>query len=361
MLLLLRRLGLCLSLLLFACAGQAQTINVAAVTRYWEITDGLRQDKPLTDQVWQEFLEIPGNKIYVRGIYSAADLVRYRKAIEVVYMPRYDSLRRARLQAKVWYYMMVNDYKEHEPEYRKLLASIKDNAVSLDLMYQKAYQYLPARNHTKVADLNIYYEALGNDATAQDEGLFYSLRAVRDANEAGAGILEGHEIHHKLRTGKNFGPIAPDDQGLMEIMFSIQNEGLADLIDKSVTVNMPGDPRGIREWALDPAPAFIHQMDSAVQARALGGPPATGRFYRRLSNGSNGHVPGFFMSGTIQRNGYVKQLIAAADDPFAFFYLYQKAARKDKTHPPRFSEAAMRYMKTLERKYAKARPATAGL
>lgn len=353
------RLGFCLGLLLATLAGRAQIINVEAVTRYWQITDALRQDKPLTDQVWQDFLEVPGNKIYVRGIYSAANLVAYRKAIEVVYMPRYDSLRRAKLEAKVWYYLLVNDYKEREPDYRKLAASMQLNAASRDLMYQKAYEYLPARNHTKVADLNIYYGALGNDATSQDEGLFYSLRAVRDANEAGAGILEGHEMHHKLRTGKDFGHIAPDDEGLMEIMFSIQNEGLADLIDKSVTMNMPGDPHGIREWALDPAPAFIHRMDSTIQARALGGAPATGRFYRRLSNGSNGHVPGFFMSGTIQKNGYTRQLIEKADDPFTFFYLYQKAARKDKTHPPRFSDASMRYIKALEQKYTKVRAGTA--
>ncbi|OGX81013.1 hypothetical protein BEN48_07610 [Hymenobacter glacialis] len=349
-----------LILLLAAGPAQAQTINVDAVTRYWEITDGLRKNEPLTDQMWQEFLEIPGNKIYVRGIYSAADLVRYRTAIEVVYMPRYDSLRRAKLDAKVWYYMMVNDYKEHEADYRQLVASVKDGAASRDLMYQKAYEYLPARNHTKADDLNIYYEALGNDATVQAEGIFYSLRAVRDANEAGASILQGHEMHHRLRTGKDFGTIAPDDQGLMEIMFSIQNEGIPDLIDKAVTIKMPGDPRGIREWIIDPAPAFIHQMDSSIQARALGGAPATGRFYRRLSNGSNGHLPGFFMSSTIKKNGYAKQMIDKADDPFAFFYLYQKAARKDKTHPPRFSDASMKYLKTLERKYTKSRPAVAG-
>ena len=93
--LLFRCFCLCACLLLITGAGRAQTINVDAVTRYWQITDGLRQNQPLTDQVWQEFLEIPGNKIYVRGIYSAADLVRYRKAIEVVYMPRFsgESLR----------------------------------------------------------------------------------------------------------------------------------------------------------------------------------------------------------------------------------------------------------------------------
>ena len=44
MLLLLRRLGFCLGLLLPALAGRAQTINVEAVTRYWQITDALRQN-----------------------------------------------------------------------------------------------------------------------------------------------------------------------------------------------------------------------------------------------------------------------------------------------------------------------------
>lgn len=353
-----RRFCFCVCLLLLvAGAGRAQTINVDAVTRYWEITDGLRQNRPLTDQVWQDFLEIPGNKIYVRGIYSAANLVAYRRAIEVVYMPRYDSLRQVKLQAKVWYYLMVNDYKEREAEYRNYVATVIKNPGALDLMYQYAYDYLPARAHTKVSNLQIYYEALGNDATAQTEGLFYSLRAVRDANEVKPGLMEGHEMHHQLRPSKDFGPIAADDEGLVEILSSMQNEGIADLVDKPLTMGMPGDPRGIRNWAIDPAPVFIHKMDSTIQARAIGGTPATGRYYRQLSNGSNGHLPGFFMSSTIKSNGYTKQLIATADDPFAFLYLYQKAAKKDKAHPPCFSAASIRYLKGLERKYTKPRPA----
>ena len=62
------------------------------------------------------------------------------------------------------------------------------------------------------------------------------------------------------------------------------------------------------------------------------------------------------MSSAIVRNGYGKQLILQSDDPFAFVYLYQKSAKKDKTPLPRFSEAAMRYLKELDRKYARPRP-----
>ena len=345
------------ALLLTFGVPHAQTINVDAVTRYWEITDGLRQNRPLTDQVWQDFLEIPGNKIYVRGIYSAANLVAHRRAIEVVYMPRYDSLRQAKLQAKVWYYLMMNDYKEREAVYRNYVATIVKNPKSLDLMYQYAYPYLPARARTKVPNLQIYYEALGNDATSQAEGYFYSLRAVLDANEVRFSLMEGHEMYHNLSLSKDLGPIAAEDKGLLEMMYSTQNEGVADLIDKPLTMAMPGDPRGIRAWAMEPASAFIHQLDSTIQARALGGAAATGRYYRQLSNGSNGHMPGFFMASTIKNNGCLKQLIVTSDDPFAFLYLYQKAANKDIAHPPCFSDASIRYLKQLERKYTKARPA----
>jgi hypothetical protein len=65
------------------------------------------------------------------------------------------------------------------------------------------------------------------------------------------------------------------------------------------------------------------------------------------------------MSSAIVRNGYGKQMIAQSDNPFAFVFLYQKAAMKDKTPMPRFSGESLRYLKALDRKYAKPRPAAA--
>ncbi|MGI4834992.1 MAG: hypothetical protein ACRYFK_16180 [Janthinobacterium lividum] len=38
-------------------------------------------------------------------------------------------------------------------------------------MYAYAYEFLPARNHNKVANLHLAYVALGNNATSQNEGI----------------------------------------------------------------------------------------------------------------------------------------------------------------------------------------------
>lgn len=355
------RLLLLLTGLLAASSGRAQTINTEAATAYWKLTDALRRNEPLTDQAWQRFLALPANKVYVGSIFGSdtTDLKAYRRAIEVVYMPRYDSLLQARLKARRWYYVLVNDYKQQEAAYQKLLAETVKSPAYLEKMYTYAYEYLPARNHTRVANLTLGYVAIGNDATSQREGIYFSLRAARDYGLVKPGILEAHEMHHQLRTGKDFGTVAPEDEGVLWALESAQIEGIADLTDKRVMLEQSADSAEIRDWLLKPGPGVVHKIDSTLQVQAAGRGATPLKFYRRLTGGSNGHLPGFFMAYTIHRNGLTKQLLAHADDPFAFALLYQKAAKKDKKHPPVFSEASVRYLKQLARKYAKPRPAPA--
>lgn len=288
---------------------------------------------------------------------DTTDLRAYRRAIEVVYMPRYDSLLQARLKAERWYYVLVNDYKQQELAYRKFLTETARNPAYLEKMYTYAYEFLPPRNRTRVADLTLGYVAIGNDATSQREGIYFSLRAARDYGNIKPGILEAHEMHHQLRTGKDFGTIAPEDMAVLWALQTAQIEGMADLIDKRVQVEQSADSTGIRDWLLKPGPSVVHKIDSTLLVQAAGGPATPLKFYRRLTNGSNGHLPGFFMAYTIYRQGLTKQLLDQANDPLAFALLYQKAARQDKQHSPVFSDASVRYLRQLARKYAKPRPA----
>ena len=355
------RLLLLLTLLLAASPGRAQTIDTEAATAYWKMTDALRRNEPLTDQAWQSFLELPSNKVYVRECFTGADdVTRYRRAMEVVYMPRHDSLLQAKLKAKSWYYVLLNDYKQHEQEYKNFLAEAVAKPAYLEKMYTYAYEYLPARNHTRVANLKLGYVALGNDATSQEEGIYYSLYAARHAALIRPGVLEAHEMHHQLISGdKLVSPALPGDEGLLWLLRMALIEGIADLTDKKVYVEQSADSTEIRDWALKPAPSTLHKLDSTMQVQAAGGSAAPLKFYRRLTNGSNGHVPGFFMAYTIYHNGLTKQMLDHANDPFAFALLYQKAAKKDKSHPPVFSDTSVRYLRQLARKYAKPQPAPA--
>lgn len=352
-------------LLLIARWAPAQSIHTEAAEAYWHLTDALRHDEPLTDAAWQQLLALPDNRVYVNAVWGSdtADLRLYRRAVEVVYRPRYDSLRRAKVQANSWYYVLVNQYREHEADDRAFLAAVAKNPGYLDNMYTYAQAFLPARNHTKVTDLRLAYVALGNDATSQAEGIVFSVRDARNY-QAFPDRLEAHEMHHQLRTGKDFGQQDPADQGILWAASAAQNEGLADLVDKRVLLEQTADTataNELRRWLLAPAPAVLQKIDSTLQVQAAGGPATPRRFYKRLTNGSNGHLPGFFMAYTILQNGYGKPLLAHADDPLAFVLLYQRAATRDRLHrhPPTFSPAAVRYLRHLARKYAKPRQTTA--
>ena len=333
----------------------AQTINVEAVQRYWQMTDSLRRDFPLTDAMWNSFLAVPANQRYVVSVFDEPGLKRYRDAIEVAYRPSLDSVRRVRLKAENWYYVLADQYRQREPEYREYLRATAQQPAYLDLMYQLAYEYLPAWAHTRVANLQLAYVAIGNDAISEQAGIVFSLKSAIDSDKPKNGILEAHEMHHQLRPGLNFSAADSADRPLLYALSMTQNEGIADLIDKQVQLQSPTDSAEIREWLLLRGPRVLHALDSVLQAAAArpGAPLPELRYYRRLFNGTNGHLPGFYMALIIERHGYLPQLLAAVDDPLAFFLLYQRAALKDKTHPPVFANSSVAYLKALQKKYVK--------
>jgi hypothetical protein len=347
-----------LALLLAAGPGHAQTIDTEAATAYWKMTSALRRNEPLTTKAWQEFLAIPANKVYASAVWGSdtASLSRYRRAIEVVYMPRHDSLCQAKLRAKVWYYVLVNDYKQHESEDKRYVEVMQKSPDFLEKMYAYAYEALPTRNHTKVANLKLFYVAIGNDGTSQAEGLFFSLRSVRDNNAIKPGILEAHEMHHQLRTTSHrYDTTDPADDNLLLAFYNALNEGTADFTDKVPALASTTDSAYTRTWLLKPAPAVIQKIDSTIRVQAAGGPATSEKFYRQLTNGTNGHLPGFYMASTIVQAGYRRQLLDHADDPLDFALLYQKAAKKSKS-APHFSPISERYLRQLARKYAKPQP-----
>ncbi|MBD2713991.1 hypothetical protein KBK19_02975 [Microvirga sp. STR05] len=351
----------CLVLLLSTQSrpAAAQTVNIDAALRYWEMTDALRQDKPLTDELWQAFVAVPANQRYISSVFNDEMLQRYRRAIEVVYRPSLDSVLQAKLKKEVWYYVLVNGYKQREPEFKQYLLETARQPAYLDLMYRYAYEYLPRRAHTKVQNLQLAYVAIGNDAISEPAGLVFSLKSAIDWNKPKNGILEAHEMHHQLSPGLDFSLAAKRDQPLLQALSMVQNEGSADLIDKKVLLQSPTDSAAIREWLLAGAPAVLHKLDSVLQVAARPGSTLPElKYYRRLFNSTTGHLPGFYMARTLDNNGYTPQLLASIDNPLAFFQLYQKAAKKDKTHPPVFSRASLNYLKKLEKQYvAQARAA----
>lgn len=331
----------------FASSAHAQTINTEAVTKYWELTDSLKHNKPITDAQWESFINIEGNKTYATSEFDSVRLVRYRRAIEIAYMPANDSLLQARLKAKDWYCILAKRYKDEETQLKAYLANITEKSDYFNQAYKYVYEYLPKKSQHRVKDVKLYYNCLSNDAISYPNGLFFSLLSVIDNSKTKTGTLEAHELHHRLREeieiSKNQDA---KDAGLLWAIHNIPNEGIADMIDKTWE-----KPEDIKEWLIDPAPATIKSLDSCITVLALNKDNGqTERYYRNLLKRTTGHMPGFYMAQVIVKNGFKQQMIDGSDDPFMFFYLYNKAAVKDAAHPPVFSAKSIAYLKILEQR-----------
>jgi hypothetical protein len=350
-----KALILFIMILLLTPALKAQTINIDAALKYWELTDSLKKNKPITDEQWTEFINLEGNKTYARSVFDSASLVSYRRALEIVYMPMNDARLQRNLAAKYWYTILIKRYKDQEDSLKTYLQQTLQSPAYKEVMYKYVYEYLPKKDRHPVKDLKFFYNGLGMDAVSYPNGIFFSLMAGVNNSKIKNGILEAHELHHQLRTQMEFKNVKPEHEGLFYAIGSIQNEGIADMIDKVPTLAKPGDPDEIADWLLKNAPTTIKTLDSnlVVMARSKVVSFQTEKYYRKLLRSSAGHMPGFYMARTIENNGYKKQMINTAANPFQFIYLYNKAAKKDATHPPVFSKDAIEYLESLEKLYNK--------
>jgi hypothetical protein len=341
-------------LFFLACSRfiQAQTINTFAATRYFELTDSLRLGRAISDDLWESFLRLEGNSQYIQNqAYSEKYLNRFRKDLEVVYMPQHDSLLQERLKDPRQHYntYLIHFYKAHEPELREYLQQILDDRESyLASLYAETYSMLPKRMHRTKPEATLYFNALGNDAVANQGNVVLTLWGSYVYDREKYGILGGHELHHLVRKQKQY-VVAEKDESLLLMLQLLLNEGPPDLIDKRYTMaeSVPEDMR-YGSYLLQLGEQQLPKVDEAIRNMASGIKTYNSKEIRQQVIGMSGHIPGFYMADIIERNGLKKQLIANIDDPFQFIYIYNKAAKKDKAKPVLFSKETIAYLKKVE-------------
>ncbi|WP_242928687.1 DUF5700 domain-containing putative Zn-dependent protease [Pontibacter vulgaris] len=330
----------------------AQTIDGAAVVRYFELTDSLKQGKSISPTTWKAFLNMEGNRLYIKNMaHTDAFLERYRKTMEIVYMPKNDSILQKRLQNSQQNYLTytIHQYKANEHALRQYFAGItSDKQAYLAAMYEKCFTMLPKKLQNQKPETTIYFIALDNDAVAQSGNLILNLWGSYNFDKIKPGILAGHEIHHLLWEPKKY-DVAEKDKSLFYMLNLLMNEGAPDLIDKKLT-SSPGMPEEMKfgEYMLQAGQKALPMVDEAIRNISAGNKNYSNNEIRQQVTSMSGHIPGFYMADIIERNGLREKLVKNIQNPFQFIYLYNKAAKKDKTKPFVFSDQAIAYLKKVE-------------
>lgn len=341
-----------LILLGFSHLLQAQNIDMSAVEQYFKMTDSLKKNIPLSKDSWQSFLSRKGLELYVKNQgFDKAYMESYRKSMEIVYMPKNDSLLKIQLKDLETYFLthIINQYKVHEESFKTYSKNIiDDNSQYLKHLYETCYAMLPKRMHKKAEKTTLYFIPILSDALAEGDDVVITLYCAYFMDKLKKGAALGHEIHHVVRKNKTI--TSEVDSALYAVLTLILHEASADLIDKQLT-EKPECPDELKysEYILSLSEGMVGKLDTAILNHINKSSVITKKKIRTIAPMS-GHVPGYFMARVIDRNGFRKDLIKAMDDPIQFVLLYNKAAKLDKEKPYVLSEISINYLKKLKQK-----------
>lgn len=342
----------------------AQKINTEPIDAYWKMVEPLKRGDTLSKANWKSFLAMEANEIYVQNQGFSADyLESLRKNIQYVYMPQWDTLLQRRLKAiakdpsAYWLTYKVYVYKQHEAALKAYVEEVKKPAY-LDSLYANTFQWLPKRLQHRDSSVTLYLLGIENDAIAGGGVIIATAWSFYNQDKVKWACVAGHEMHHVLRGSPEIAGLAKADSGIMYFLSRVLNEGSADMIDKPVILAREAElPMEFqyRDFELFQADSILRQVDTALQLLAAGKVPKiyTEKDYRNLVRWTSGHCPGYYMANVIVQNGGKKALLQDIQNPFAFFYRYNTAGKRDKRKPPVFSPAAVAYVKQLEKKYGR--------
>ena len=329
----------------------SQRIDLSVTERYFQLTDSLRENIPLSDESWNSFIEMDGMRQYISNQHLELEMEGYKQSMEYAYMPKYDSLLQECLKQPEVYNKtyLVFQYREMEAELKSYIRQIRNRPdIYMDSLYENAYYMLPYKRQLTSINTKIYFVPLFGDVVADNYDILLSLYAVYYLDQIRYGATGGHLLHHLLRRNRRLA--SPKDQNLYAVLTSVLEEGMADLIDKPIP-DSASCPAYLKYGAhiLKLSENAIGILDSAIQLHIDGKLPLDSTNHCSMVD-MGGHIPGYQMALVIEKNGLIEECIKKADDPLNFILLYNKAALLDPAKPVMFSDKSITYLKKLQKK-----------
>jgi predicted SprT family Zn-dependent metalloprotease len=289
------------------------------LTTYFEIADKLEKGITPNDLDWQNHFQTKLYKLAKKSSY-AIDSINYRKSF-----------------IEVWGNNKVEKNRYSEQHYFAKINRIKIEKLTSDLnktesnlsekIQQNISEFLSENVKSKVEinSINVYVGFLGvKDATVFDENsISYDFTLFENQNEEEFAKLCSHELYHliglRYRKKINFNYSKP----IQVLLGSIQEEAIADQIDKSKKYILNKDYINSEEFKT--SISKIKNLNEYL-AKEINEKDMQTLFTEFGQNG--GHIPGRFMGMSISKNDKMKVVLKKQFNPYYFILAYNKSAEK---------------------------------
>jgi hypothetical protein len=329
----------------------AAGIDTRGLDYYIKIAETLSARQEPAQADWDSLFETPAYKIIIgKGITP--------EVIKADMRPAYTEHTLTPDQQKRHAHHLL--YKNNLSQLKRYSASVKDGSVRTALK-QYLHPYLPVRLQKDELIPPIVYtyylslEANGAvDMILQDAYLAYLI------DNYAKGILTAHEAFHSVVTGAQNRRLkisrsnAEDPQAILfSTLNGISQEGVADLIDKEVLFRTDSPVYDyLKDLTKDEdqkARNYLLKLNEELVKSSANGTLHNPSEFEQTVTGDAGHLPGRFMGKVINQAGILDEVITDVENPFQFIYTYNKAASQSQGGYPVFSEAAIAYLKKVEK------------
>lgn len=372
------------SLVVFNCADDVKNPNFefSGINEFWKIMDVLIQDKEPTKEQWEALFSTPGYAELINREFKAETFKRYYRA---AYMSSkvadIEAMKNAAAEEgnkfRIWFSNSMFESLEYSRKNKKkIIAKVKsfDTFPYTGNAIKELLMYLPEDRVGAPPDVSfiIFNDSRGytpvimsiNELTREEELLTPERLAILQkkgyTKQRPHVLYFAHEFFHYYRDQKlefKFPDRESDDYSLIWRLDQIENEGIADLINVR-QLYLDGCCFADTEWAEQIRGEQAQQPDVIIEfdnilSKIYDQPSLQKELnskIRRLITRA-GHPTGFYMANVILEQFGRKALVDVVRNPFKFFYLYNKAAKKD-GEAPVFSTKSIQLIKNLEKKYS---------
>lgn len=348
----------------------AQKIDITSVDEFFNIASKMKEGKHITENQWMVFDSTGGYREYstrrdqirINIIKKSLDLTFNDNNINILkdsilnineeIIKNNSDLRLAKMT-------LINfiDIKDNFDSIKAFRDNYDFNNL-INIVTKKLGSFLGKPVDSRIRFLPVYFLFQENDSQTRENGIYIDFNSFYKKTEEQRINLLAHEFFHNYRkwfensefNRKNY---------LYYYIDVIQNEGIADLIDKS---------EGYRKYFI--SNGFDHDMVENWNSLYVQAPKDLERLQNLMIKFSkkkvtevvaekeihdivkyNGHPIGFYMACKIVNAGYKEEMLKTLYNPYEFFRLYNKAAKKQNDF--QLNDTFMSYLNNIIKKYYK--------
>jgi hypothetical protein len=357
--------------LLFLCANVnlsiAQSIDLSSVDEFFKVTSTLKEGKEISTEQWKSF---DSSCSYVKYVKRKDQFVinSIKNTIDIVFgndtLAKKDSILSITQEEmkndpkKMFKKGILNNYLNINKNYESI-KSFRQN-YDFNALVGKARQrlssFLGLSTDSTTRLKPVYFLFVTADGKNNEDAIYVDFNLIYKKTEKQRFDFLAHEFFHNYREkfeNHNFNY----KNSMNHCVDMIQNEGIADLIDKTEGYKKYFDGSGespeitvIWENLYNQAQNDIERLQNLVLKYSKN-EISENDMGNELDDiiRFNGHPIGFFMADHILSAGYKNELLDSFYNPYEFFSLYNKAAKEQNIF--QLSNEFMDYLKGLTKEY----------